>query len=59
MTDDIKDMTLAYKCKICGRLYQYNVNKDKIHIILDYIVIISTTVFISWIIFWLIYHIVV
>jgi len=58
MTDHTEDIVPAYKCKICGGLYQYNVNKDKIHIILDYIIKISTSIFILWIIFWIIYSII-
>ncbi len=58
MTDDIKDMTLAYKCKICGRLYQYNVNEDKVHITLDYVLIIAAIIFMLCIIFRLTYSII-
>jgi len=56
--ENTKDIVPAYKCKMCGRLYNYNVNEDKVHIALDYLVRISTIIFISWIIFWIIYSII-
>lgn len=46
-----ENIVLAYKCKMCGSLYNYDVNNDKVHKIFDYMRSILSAILIFYLIY--------